>query len=120
MPRYVILEHDYPQLHWDLMLESGMVLITWRLCRPPSPGVAIRATEIEHHRLFYLDYEGPISADRGKVTRWDAGVFEWLLRDSFDLTIRLDGERCRGIARLDSIREEWTFALQGECDFKQG
>ena len=26
MPRYVILEHDHPVLHWDLMLEAGGVL----------------------------------------------------------------------------------------------
>ena len=26
MPRYVVLEHDFPTLHWDLMLEFGSVL----------------------------------------------------------------------------------------------
>ena len=28
MPRFVILEHDYPQRHWDLMLEGDGVLAT--------------------------------------------------------------------------------------------
>ena len=35
MPRFVILEHDYPELHWDLMLETAGALRTWRLLRPP-------------------------------------------------------------------------------------
>lgn len=30
---------------------------------------------IEHRRL-YLDYEGPISGDRGSVRRVDAGTYE--------------------------------------------
>ena len=28
VPRFVILEHDYPELHWDFMLEAGAVLKT--------------------------------------------------------------------------------------------
>ena len=75
MPRFVILEHDHPALHWDLMLEAGDVLQTWRLAEPPAPGLAIEATALADHRLAYLDYEGPISGNRGTVSRWDAGVF---------------------------------------------
>ena len=77
MPRYVILEHDHPYLHWDLMLEADDVLQTWRLDMPPrEAGCAIDATELADHRQAYLDYEGPVSGDRGMVRRWDAGVFE--------------------------------------------
>src|SRR5205807_395991 len=43
MPRFVILEHDHPELHWDLMLEAGPVLRTWRLAAPPQPGRAVAA-----------------------------------------------------------------------------
>ena len=34
MPRFVILEHDHPSLHWDFILEVGEVLWTWRLSAP--------------------------------------------------------------------------------------
>ena len=74
--RFVILEHDHPVMHWDLMLEAGDVLQTWRLMQPPeSVGCAIEATALGDHRVMYLDYEGPVSGDRGTVKRWDAGEF---------------------------------------------
>src|SRR5262249_60769057 len=44
MPRYVVLEHDHPGLHWDFMLEAGAVLRTWRLSAPPQPGHSVPAT----------------------------------------------------------------------------
>ncbi len=87
MPRFVILEHDHPVLHWDLMLEAGDVLQSWRLAQPPELGVVIEATRsafavaqpvataLGDHRAMYLDYEGPVSGGRGTVKRWDAGEF---------------------------------------------
>ena len=36
MQQYVILRHDFPELHWDLMLEEAGVLKTWRLSAPPA------------------------------------------------------------------------------------
>jgi hypothetical protein len=76
MPRFVILEHDHPFLHWDLMLEVKNGLRAWRLLKVPGPGVAIPATILSLHRKLYLDYEGPISGDRGKVSRWDKGNYQ--------------------------------------------
>jgi len=77
MPRFVILEHDHPSLHWDLMLEAGDVLQTWRLANPPEVGSSpIDAMALGDHRIAYLEYEGPVSGNRGAVRRWDAGVFD--------------------------------------------
>src|SRR5262245_29825311 len=77
MPRFVILEHDHPSLHWDLMLEAGDVLQTWRLANPPEVGSSpIEAMALGDHRIAYLEYEGPVSRNRGTVRRWDAGVFD--------------------------------------------
>ncbi|HAH45813.1 MAG TPA: DNA ligase, partial [Planctomycetaceae bacterium] len=36
MQQYVILRHDFPEVHWDLMLEEAGVLKTWRLPEPPA------------------------------------------------------------------------------------
>ena len=44
--RFAILEHDYPVLHWDFMLEAGDVLRTWRLPAVPATGEMI-AEQIE-------------------------------------------------------------------------
>lgn len=99
MPRYVILTHDHPFLHWDFMLEVGGVLRTWRLVQPPEPGVVVAAELLADHRLAYLDYEGPVSGNRGTVTRWDAGTYEG--REEADgWALHLEGGRLRGAARL--------------------
>jgi DNA polymerase Ligase (LigD) len=113
MPRYVILEHDWPQKHWDFMLEAGTVLQTWKLADVPKPGVAIRTEESSDHRLMYLDYEGPISDGRGTVTRWDTGTFEVLNEEENRRVVRLKGERFKGTAELSNLTGTgWTLVLQ--------
>src|SRR5204862_462785 len=75
MPRFVILEHDHPERHWDFMLEAGPVLRTWRLAKAPdATGIRIAAQPLGDHRALYLDYEGPLSGARGTVTRWDGAT----------------------------------------------
>ncbi len=107
MPRFVILEHDHPTLHWDFMLESGDHLQTWRLSAIPKPGLVIPAEASFNHRLLYLDYEGPISGGRGTVRRWDHGTFAWIDQDEACLKISLQGQRLRGIASLTPAG--WLF-----------
>ena len=75
MPRFVILAHDWPAPHFDLMLEVGGVLKSWRLLAEPMPGVPVPAEPNDDHRLEYLDYEGPVSGGRGVVRRVDWGTF---------------------------------------------
>jgi hypothetical protein len=103
MPRFVVLEHDHPVLHWDFMLEAGDVLLTWRLAAPPGPGVPLEATRTFDHRPLYLDYEGPISGGRGRVVRWDCGTFAWEEREEGRVAVCLDGIRLRGSLRLECL-----------------
>jgi DNA polymerase Ligase (LigD) len=100
MPRFVVLTHDHPLLHWDLMLEQGDCLRTWRLAQPPDAAGSIVAEALPDHRLAYLDYEGPVSGDRGTVQRWDAGAYEILESSSNRLLVRFAGERLIGVAPL--------------------
>ncbi|HEV3263181.1 MAG TPA: DNA polymerase ligase N-terminal domain-containing protein [Gemmataceae bacterium] len=112
MSRYVILEHDHPERHWDLMLESGEVLRTWRLAAPPCPGHVVPAEASFDHRRLYLDYEGPVSGDRGRVARWDAGSVTWLADESECVLLRLVGERCRGTAELRrTAPDKWSLTF---------
>jgi len=110
MPRYVILEHDWPQRHWDFMLEAGTILQTWRLADVPQPGVALPAEKSFDHRSMYLDYEGPISGGRGSVSRWDGGIFETLIEGEDRRLIRIKGKRLEGTLDLVNDSETgWRF-----------
>jgi hypothetical protein len=113
MPRFVVLEHDHPELHWDFMLEAHGVLRTWKLAAPPQAGLVIPATASFDHRLLYLDYEGPVSGDRGQVVAWDRGTFEGDIEDSAErVVVRLHGNRLRGMARLErGPGEAWLLRV---------
>ena len=108
MPRYVILTHDWPFLHWDLLLEDGDKLLAWRLLQEPTANIPVSAEVLPDHRLLYLDYEGPVSGDRGTVYQWDSGTCESL--DCHQL-LRLSSGR----GLTEAIREDanglihWTF-----------
>lgn len=117
MPRFVILEHDHPLLHWDLMLEVGASLRTWRLAQAPAaPGETIDAVALPDHRLDYLDYEGPVSGGRGAVKRWDVGEYETLsASDGEELCVRLSGARVRGVVRMArGGTSGWLFDWLGD------
>jgi hypothetical protein len=113
MPRFIVLTHDHPRLHWDFMLEHGEKLRTWRLARPPDAGGPIAADAIGDHRLAYLDYEGPVSGGRGEVHRWDHGEFETIESLPEQIVVRLSGGRIRGEATLERIEqsEKWMFRM---------
>ena len=105
MPQFVILEHAPSQpagkpLHWDLMLETEAGLLTWALTTEPTLNCNIPAEPLPIHRKLYLDYEGPISGDRGSVRQWDIGTFDWL-QETGSLRARLQGQRLDVTATID-------------------
>jgi DNA polymerase Ligase (LigD) len=117
MPRFVLLYHDCPQSfgkpsHWDLMLEFEGVLMTWSLTELPSawqtssapdnadPRFDLQATRIADHRLAYLDYEGPVSNNRGEVRRQDRGEYEITKETDDRLEVKLRGKCIRGVVTL--------------------
>jgi hypothetical protein len=122
MPRFVVLSHDHPVLHWDLMLEQGDALRTWRLARFPDTVEPIDAEQLPDHRTAYLDYEGPISGGRGTVKRWDAGSYEPVNEDAGNegaregapdrVVVRFAGAKLAGVASLTRTSgERWIFKL---------
>ena len=73
--RFVILKHDHPYMHWDLLLEEEESARAWRLLRKPCLCEPIAAEPLPPHRLLYLDYEGPLSNDRGRVEQFCTGSY---------------------------------------------
>lgn len=58
------------------MLCREGVLWTWRLVRWPRLGQGLAAERLPDHRVDYLDYEGPVSQNRGNVRRLLGGTVE--------------------------------------------
>lgn len=112
MLRFAILVHDHPVLHWDLLVEYSPdeKLKTWRLEDPPKDGEFISAEALPDHRRLYLDYEGPVSGDRGQVRRWDRGAATIVSQTSTQIRLQLNGDRLGGTAELEHVQENlWRF-----------
>jgi len=86
--RFVILHHQSPSgNHWDVMLETESTLSTWSIppqC-PSGMSFSCPATQLPTHRKHYLDYEGELTGNRGAVLRVDAGTYEQLSAETFQL-----------------------------------
>ena len=101
MPRFAVLAHDWPEPHFDLFLEAGSTLQSWKLPADFSPPARSSILLGAPHRLLYLDYEGPVSGGRGSVKRWDGGTFEWIHDRESHLEIQLHGHILSGRVLLD-------------------
>ena len=107
--QFVVLYHESPpghdrSNHWDLMFEQDNTLATWALDEMLQPGVSIEAIKLAPHRLDYLQYEGPVSGDRGSVSRVLEGTYRW--------KPGCDGQ----VALLDVDAETWQVELQQRSD----
>jgi len=118
MPRFVILRHTLPAgdrqgTHFDLMLEDDGKLLTWALPELPRAGDDLIATQLPDHRIAYLDYEGPISDDRGEVQRVDEGEFVWLQRSDELQRLELDGRTSPLSIELSRVHDsQWQGRVE--------
>jgi hypothetical protein len=100
------------------MLEEGDVLQTWSLAKLPQgwsavteseplPAIAtsntVEAEQLADHRLAYLEYEGPVSGDRGSVRRLDAGT---IVRRPKPLSYAIKGRIIRGEITLQQSSDD--------------
>ena len=106
MPRFVLLEHNWDGVHWDLMLETGAVLRTWAIDAPLVAGTELAARALPDHRRHYLDYEGAVSGNRGTVRRVDAGTYSVLEWADTRVRVRLQGSQLVGEVVLCQVGEK--------------
>ncbi|MCA9040908.1 MAG: hypothetical protein KDA65_11220 [Planctomycetaceae bacterium] len=106
--RFTILTHDFPFLHWDLLVENDESLLSWRLREEPEKGRKIACEPLPDHRRLYLDYEGPVSGDRGTVLQWTTGTCD-LQREGESLyRLQVESPRLQGKMILqEEANGEW-------------
>lgn len=97
--KFVIQKHSKAgEVHWDLMLQAGQVLETYRLQLPPEQlwRDGCTARRIFDHPLKFLSYEGSVNNGQGSVKLVDSGTYEVLSRDEGKIDLRLDGRILTG------------------------
>ena len=108
MPRFVILHHKLPPessrlSHWDLMLEQEDHLTTWELPEAPEVGTRLNVVPLANHRLEYLDYEGPLTQQRGTVSRYEWGNYTKVLDDALQQVVVLHGQALEGRLTIGKV-----------------
>ena len=98
---FTILQHNTTgdEYHWDFLYEQADACLTFSVPKEAVNGKEIRcvATRLPDHRLAYLEYEGPVSGNRGVVRRIDSGKYE-----IDGNTIRFQGNIWHGTINLDT------------------
>ena len=87
---------------------------TWALPHPPDLGNEMPCEALPDHRLTYLDYEGPVSGQRGSVTRWDRGTCTIHRQSDSQWVVELAGEKLTGeatLCRLANNPSQWAFSF---------
>jgi hypothetical protein len=126
MPRFVLLRHECPAgfakpSHWDFMLEADGMLMTWEMRELPAAWngageTAVNATRLPDHRLAYLDYEGPVSGDRGAVQRVASGMYELLRQNEQSIRAKLDSSMFCGEIELIRLGNDWQLQVTDHDD----
>ncbi len=117
MPRFAVLEHVWNGVHRDFLLERGELLRTWAIDAEIIADVPLPARSLPDHRLLYLDYEGPISNDRGSVRRIARGTYQPIVWTDNRVVVLLEGDQLIGEAELSREGGDvWSFFLSGKVD----
>ena len=110
MPRFVIQKHTLNNdFHYDFMLEWDTILKTWQISSYPFLD-QMAVTQIQDHRLIYLDYEGVISGNRGNVYIFDHGEYQLISESSDFIEMRISGQILKGTVILRHLSDQsWQW-----------
>ena len=114
---FVIQEHCTPDGgHWDLMLQIGESLWTWRLYHPPHhiQDVPTTVEKIADHPLRFLSYEGPVQNFTASVKIVDAGHFNLIKQAQREIEFQANGKYLNGHFLLRHQQDEIWFLSRCE------
>jgi len=107
--KFVVQQHTTADsVHWDLMLESGDRLQTWRLRINPNEIInkPTEAVKIFDHTLKFLTYEGPVNEGKGRVQIADVGTYEITSQTDDQIEINLTGRILKGKFTMTCIKDD--------------
>jgi len=112
--RFVIQRHtrDGERPHWDLMLERGRVLETYRVSLLPEDWGAkpAEAVRIFDHPLKFLSYEGSVNNGKGTVEIADCGTYRLIEKNETQQQISFAGNLLKGEFQLCLIEnDKWEL-----------
>jgi hypothetical protein len=116
--RFVIQEHTKGKdIHWDLMLELGEILQTYRLEESPEKVLdqPVNAVRIFDHPLKFLAYQGPVNKGQGNVRIVETGTYKTAHQGHNRVKLSLKGKILRGDFTLTHIKDEkWLFSKDSQ------
>ena len=112
--RFVVQKHWARNLHYDLRLEIGGVLVSWAVPKGPSkdPKVKRLAVHVEDHPLDYLLFEETLPEGEygaGEVIVWDFGEFELVGPQRDDAAVALRDGVLRFALYGKKLRGHWVI-----------
>lgn len=100
------------------MLDQGNTLATWQLARDPAclqaadSQESVPARRIGDHRRAYLTYEGPVSGNRGTVSRVAQGQYELMEQTEAEWIVELRSGDLTGRFRISPLRPDQEGSFQ--------
>ena len=114
MNRFVIHKHTQGnEIHWDLMIEWGEKLKTWRLKNPPEKLVTekTKTTPIFDHDKKFLTYQGPVNNGKGTVEIIDEGICKIESTSEKETKITFEGNKLSGSFRVIQQQNDWLLEI---------
>ena len=112
--KFIIQKHSKAdEVHWDLMLEAGAVLKTYRLGLPPEKLLQKKTTaaKIFDHPLKFLSYEGSVNQGLGSVVIVEVGTYHIVSERRDRCVLQLEGKVLKGKFTLTYIKgNRWEFS----------
>jgi hypothetical protein len=99
------------------MLQAGESLRTWAIDAPVVADQDLPARALGDHRLIYLDFEGEVSGDRGRVRRVDAGTYRTVTWSAGHVRVVVQGNQLAGEVDLrvadpeSGAASSWIFRM---------
>jgi bifunctional non-homologous end joining protein LigD len=99
-------ERESEPVHWDLMLEAGDILETYRVGAAPEQWGKgpIEAVKIFDHPLNFLTYQGSVNKGKGRVSIADCGTYTVIKQAKDRLKIEFAGSVLKGEFTLDIVK----------------